>query len=169
VPIRFTEDIPDMGHLEGSADNHLKAGSTLELPYWLGLRLATQPTVAAELLLPRPFTSRVRNALDASAIAINLRNLGGGGPYFYAGAIKLDTVIDDPTLLTVVSGAFRARSVEIVDQAQHASADVGFTTNSNAFEFVQGLDEWEKGLFQAGEAAAKTMKQWQSQHKSNRS
>jgi GINS complex subunit 3 len=40
--------------------------------------------------MPKPYTSRVRNALAAAPESVDLRNLGGGGGAFYAGGIRLD-------------------------------------------------------------------------------
>jgi len=40
--------------------------------------------------MPKPYTSRVRNALAAAPEAVDLRNLGGGGGAFYAGGLRLD-------------------------------------------------------------------------------
>lgn len=40
--------------------------------------------------LPKPYTTRVRNALSASAKSVNLRNLAGAGGWFFACGVKLE-------------------------------------------------------------------------------
>lgn len=40
--------------------------------------------------LPKPYATRIRNALDASANSVNLRNLGGGGGAFYAAGTRIE-------------------------------------------------------------------------------
>lgn len=42
-----------------------------------------------DLNLPKPYQNRIRNALNASADTVNLRNLGGGGGSFFAGGARL--------------------------------------------------------------------------------
>lgn len=56
------------------------------------LTCAQLPSDLIDLLLPPAYTSRVRNALAASADSVNLRNLGGGGGAFYAGGARLNKV-----------------------------------------------------------------------------
>ena len=43
-----------------------------------------------EIQMPKPYTSRVRNALAAAPESVDLRNLGGGGGAFFSGGIRLD-------------------------------------------------------------------------------
>ena len=167
--------MPDLGHLEGTNERDIKQGTTLELPYWLGINLASVPDRDyISIALPKPYTSRVRNALAASAKSVNLRNLGGAGGWFFACGVRLeesyvcrrsDTCfsradflhlpysIDDPRLKEVLYKAFRARLPEIMDQSQHASqhsTSGGKGTSSvgqvdqQAEMFLAGMDEWEK-------------------------
>lgn len=135
--------MPDLGHLEGTNERDIKQGTTLELPYWLGISLAAVPDRDyISIALPKPYTSRVRNALAAFAKSVNLRNLGGAGGWFFACGVRLEESwvsptqdsrsgrkltrlaphsIDDPRLKEVLYKAFRARLPEIMDQSQHAS------------------------------------------------
>jgi GINS complex subunit 3 len=118
------------------------------------------------LNLPKPYTTRIRNALDASATSVNLRNLGGGGGAFYAGGIRLEALcvgvgyslvvsrarrqltraefrrIVDETLAPTLNEAFKTRVIEVMDQSQHTSADAG--GEGAAYEFCQSLDSWER-------------------------
>lgn len=50
----------------------------------------TQCRDMVSIQMPKPYTSRVRNALAAAPESVDLRNLGGGGGAFYAGGIRLD-------------------------------------------------------------------------------
>ncbi|BGP12653.1 hypothetical protein JCM10213_008790 [Rhodosporidiobolus nylandii] len=156
LPARVLHDVPNTGHLEGSAEKDLKAGSTLDLPYWLASQLSEKDMV--DLTLPRAYSPMVRNALQASPESVHLRNLAGGGGSFYAGGTRLLSLIEDPELARILEASFKARLVQIMDQSQHSLADHG--GEGAAYEFSQGLDGWEKELFHVGETSAKQMKAW---------
>ncbi|GJN91528.1 hypothetical protein Rhopal_004551-T1 [Rhodotorula paludigena] len=149
-------DVPNAGHLEGSADKDLKAGTTVELPFWLADKLYEQDTV--DLSLPRPYSATVRHALMASPESVHLRNLGGGGGGFYAGGVRFLRLVEDTELAKILDGSFRTRLIQIMDQSQHSLADHG--GEGAAYEFSQGLDSWEKELFNVGETSAKQIKTW---------
>ncbi|CEQ38880.1 SPOSA6832_00340 [Sporobolomyces salmonicolor] len=159
LPCKVLFDIPNSGHLEGSADKDLRAGTTLELPYWLAAKLSEEDMI--DLTLPRPYNPQVRNALAASPESVHLRNLGGGGGAFYAGGVRLLSLCvlhvslsaarlicpgrnrtEDPQLATTLESAFKTRLIQIMDQSQHSLADHG--GEGAAYEFSQGLDTWEK-------------------------
>ncbi|GAA5832579.1 hypothetical protein JCM5353_002197 [Sporobolomyces roseus] len=156
LPSKVLFDIPNCGHLEGSADKDLRQNTTLELPYWLATKLSEEDMI--DLTLPRPYNATVRNALAASPEAVHLRNLGGGGGSFYAGGVRLLSLTEDPILAKVLEDAFKTRLMQIMDQSQHSLADHG--GEGAAYEFSQGLDTWEKELFHIGETSAKQMKNW---------
>ncbi|KAI5474898.1 GINS complex, subunit Psf3 [Pseudohyphozyma bogoriensis] len=164
LPCKIKLNIPNCGHLEGNAEQHLKEGTTLELPYWLAGVLSDRDVL--DLTMPRPYTARIRNALAASPDSVNLRNLGGGGGAFYAGGNRLDGLTDDPTLAETLDHAFKKRLVEVFDQSQHTSADTG--GEAAAYEFCQGLDAWERELFLLGESSAKEMKSWSTEIKAKK-
>lgn len=46
--------------------------------------------------IPRCYAARVRNALVASPMSVDLRNLGGGGTAFFAGGAKLNQMCVTP-------------------------------------------------------------------------
>ncbi|BGP28674.1 DNA replication protein [Rhodotorula toruloides] len=156
LPSKVLLDIPNAGHLEGGTDKDLRAGTSLELPFWLASKLSEQDTI--DLTLPRAYSPMVRNALSASPESVHLRNLGGGGGAFYAGGMRLLSLIEDATLSTILDHSFKTRLVQIMDQSQHSLADHG--GEGAAYEFAQGLDLWEKELFTVGETSAKQMKTW---------
>ncbi|GAA6004403.1 hypothetical protein JCM10207_000711 [Rhodosporidiobolus poonsookiae] len=156
LPAKVLFDIPNTGHLEGSADKDLKAGTTLELPYWLAAQLSEKDMI--DLTLPRAYSPQVRNALQASPESVHLRNLGGGGGAFYAGGVRLLSVSEDAQLAQILENSFKTRLVQIMDQSQHSLADHG--GEGAAYEFSQGLDTWEKELFHVGETSARQMKTW---------
>merc|ERR1711939_784406 len=148
--------VPNLGHLEGSTERDLRKGTTLELPYWLGISLASVPDRDyLSIALPKPYSQRVRNALAASARSVNLRNLGGAGGWFFACGVRLEESIDDAHLKEVLHRAFRLRLPEVMDQSQHASATSSSAgtgssvggVDQQAAAFLAGLDEWEKELF----------------------
>ncbi|GAA6061037.1 hypothetical protein JCM10212_004611 [Sporobolomyces blumeae] len=156
LPSKVLFDVPNCGHLEGSAEKDLRAGTTLELPYWLANKLCDEDLI--DLTLPRPYDHRIRQALIAAPEAVYLRNLGGGGGSFYAGGVRLLTLTEDADLAKILEESFKARLVQIMDQSQHSLADHG--GEGAAYEFSQGLDTWEKELFQLGETSAKQIKSW---------
>ncbi|GAA6026131.1 hypothetical protein JCM11491_000888 [Sporobolomyces phaffii] len=159
LPSKVLFDIPNCGHLEGSADKDLRHNTALELPYWLAHKLSDdRDPNAIDLTLPRAYNHTVRNALAASPEAVHLRNLGGGGGAFYAGGVRLLQLVEDDDLAKTLERAFRTRLVQIMDQSQHSLADHG--GEGAAYEFSQGLDTWEKELFHIGETSAKQMKHW---------
>merc|ERR1711939_619918 len=159
--------VPNLGHLEGSTERDLRKGTTLELPYWLGISLASVPDRDyLSIALPKPYSQRVRNALAASARSVNLRNLGGAGGWFFSCGVRLEESIEDPRLKEVLSKAFRARLPEVMDQSQHASSSASAATSGignvdqAAEAFLAGMDEWEKELYAAGESGSRAMKAW---------
>jgi len=154
LPCTFKLDVPNLGHLEGTDERDIRQGTTIELPFWLGLELARM--VEHDLVsisLPKPYTSRVRNALVASAQSVSLRSLTAGS--FYQVGLKLEDTITDPKLKSTLHNAFKARLPEIFDQSQHGG---GRLDAGN--DFVAGMDDWEKEIFTAGEKSARSMKAW---------
>ncbi|SCZ90835.1 BZ3500_MvSof-1268-A1-R1_Chr1-3g02298 [Microbotryum saponariae] len=154
VSCRFESDVSNLGYLEGSTDQDIKAGTTLELPLWLALPIEG----FASILLPSAYGTRTRNALAASANSVNLKNLGGGGGSFYAVGHKIGSIIEGDAIQKALDDSFRTRVKEVMDQSQHTSADSG--GEGAAYEFCQGLDGWERQLFLLGEQSAKEMRAW---------
>ncbi|KAK4055219.1 DNA replication protein [Microbotryomycetes sp. JL201] len=156
LPCKFKYDVPNTGHLEGTADKDLRAGTALELPFWLASVLYNKDMI--DMSVPRCYNTRVRNALAASSSNVDLRNLGGAGTSFFSGGNKLLTIVEDEALVTTLHTAFKERMLDIQDQSQHSSADSG--GEGAAYEFCQRLDAWEKQLFLVGESVAKDYKAW---------
>ncbi|KAK4057586.1 DNA replication protein [Microbotryomycetes sp. JL221] len=157
APKKATAAKKTTGHLEGTTDKDLRAETQLELPFWLASVLYNKDMI--DMSLPRCYNSRIRNALNASSLNVDLRNLGGAGMCFFSGGNKLMSIVEDEQLVTLLHSTFKQRMFEIQDQSQHSSADSG--GEGSAYEFCQKLDSWEKQLFNVGEQSAKDFKAWQ--------
>lgn len=131
---------------------------------------------------PKAYASKVRNALTASPHALNLRNVGGSGGYFFDIGTRLLEVycyktcilsfpsitslivflslsffllssFDDPELKQLLHHSFQARLPQVIDQCLQESAP-------EASDFVSGLDEWEKQVFLRGQNSHLDTKDW---------
>ena len=147
LPCTFNLDVPGLGHLEGTGERdvrrravrcalswQIRRGTTIELPFWLGLDLASvhdrqarsvaPPDARSDLLslaLPKPYASRVRNALSASAQSVSLKALNGGA--FFPAGVRLNATcvllngdadarrIQDDKLKEVMHTAFKEPSL----------------------------------------------------------
>lgn len=98
IPCHVNYDSPGLAHLQGAeggsssaqeevkqqSSSVLKKGSRIDVPYWLGELLGLHGVV--DLSLPKPYSSRVRNALDADAQNVQLRSLNA---WWYAVGTRL--------------------------------------------------------------------------------
>ncbi|KAH8106057.1 GINS complex, Psf3 component [Cristinia sonorae] len=154
VQCTFKVDVPDMGHLAGGEDRDIKATSKLQIPMWMAYILIYSDY--ADFNIPHPFSSRVRNALNAEARSVKLTSLVGQGGM---------CLNDDPAveMSNVLVKTFRARLTEIIDQAQHF-ASIGASTAGNSGDqgmaFREGLDGTERELFALAQWSVKMMKRW---------
>lgn len=114
------------------------------------------------IALPKPYTSRVRNALAASAKSVALKSLGGGP--FFASGVSLETSIDDPRLKATLHTAFRSRLPEVFDQSQHYTSS-STAEDPQAAAFVAGMDDWERELLATGEGSTRAMRSWAAPRK----
>lgn len=84
--------------------------------------------------LPKTYSTKVRNVLDASPTSVDFKLLC---PYFYLfGRKLLDLVVDD-SLTSVLEKAFKTRLRDVMDFSQ----SIGSATGQN---YLQKLDETEK-------------------------
>lgn len=90
LPCHFAIDVPGLSHVVG-INQHSKGGgvggddedgtltvqkkSRVDLPYWMAELLALHNVV--DISFPRQYSARVRNALDAQAKSVRLRDLNG--------------------------------------------------------------------------------------------
>ncbi|GAA96061.1 uncharacterized protein L969DRAFT_103216 [Mixia osmundae IAM 14324] len=160
LPCTFLFEVPNAGYLEGGSEPHLAKGTTVELPFWIGLKIADPVRFGyVSLEIPKPYTSRVRQALEAASRSVNLRSVGGSAGWFYDVGVMLNDTIDDYPLRRILYETFRDRLLEVMDQSQHASARHE-VSDASLSDFIAGMDEWERQLFSAGEASNKAMKAW---------
>ena len=96
LPCHFAIDVPEFGHVIGTNQAMSQDGqdaamvqkkSRVDLPFWLAELLALHNVV--DLSFPRQYSPRVRNALDAQAKSVRLRDLNG---WWYAVGIRLSSL-----------------------------------------------------------------------------
>ncbi|GAN02137.1 DNA replication complex GINS protein psf3 [Mucor ambiguus] len=137
-----------------SETRQLKRGSRVELPYWIAKPLAqfTLPTDDSliSIELPKTYSTKVRNVLDASPTSVDFKLLC---PYFYLfGRKLLDLVVDD-SLTSVLEKAFKTRLRDVMDFSQSIGSATGQV-------YLQKLDETEKELYRVGQESALQFIQW---------
>jgi len=161
----FKVDIPDMGHLDGGHERDIKAQSKVQLPLWLAFILIYSDY--ADFTIPSPFSSRVRNALNAEAKSVRLSALvGAGGLWYGFGKIIMRLLDDVPAneISELLTKTFRNRLVEVIDQAQHFAAlgpaGGGGQSGDAALTFREGLEVTERELFTLAQESTKKAKQW---------
>ncbi|KAH9173422.1 GINS complex, Psf3 component [Lactarius sanguifluus] len=169
IQCTFKVDIPDMGHLDGGHERDIKAQSKIQLPLWLAFILIYSDYV--DFAVPTPFSSRVRNALNAEAKSVRLSALVGAGGHWYGFGKIIMRLLDDAQanemsdLLTKARfDTFRDRLAEVIDQAQHFAAlgpaGGGGQSGDSALAFREGLEVIERELFSLAQESAKKTKQW---------
>ncbi|KAI9435902.1 GINS complex, Psf3 component [Lactarius psammicola] len=176
IQCTFKVGIPDMGHLDGGHERDIKAQSKIQLPLWLAFILIYSDYV--DFAVPPPFSSRVRNALNAEAKSVRLSALVGAGGHWYGFGKIIMRLLDDTQanemsdLLTKARfdlglstrETFRNRLAEVIDQAQHFAAlgpaGGGGQSGDSALAFREGLEVTERELFSLAQESAKKTKQW---------
>ncbi|CAO1620027.1 unnamed protein product [Parajaminaea phylloscopi] len=153
IPCTFNLDVPNLSLLRGDApvDQYMtdatpassqqslegaapvadviRDKSRLELPFWLAEMLALNDIVTPSL--PKPYSQRVRNALDADAKSVQLRTQS---TWWYALGIRMAALYREGTpgstrahsaLLELLSATYVARLPPIYSAAQHLAAEGG--------------------------------------------
>ncbi|TCD70497.1 DNA replication protein [Steccherinum ochraceum] len=173
VQCTFKVNVPDMGHLAGGEDRDIKSGAKIQIPMWMAYILIYSDY--ADFNIPPPFSSRVRNALDAEARSVRLTSLvGQGGMWYTFGVMIMRLLNDEPALemSNILVKTFRARLTEVVDQAQHF-ASIGASTGGGSsgdqgMAFREGLDGTERELFALAQWSVKLMKKWHESTETSR-
>lgn len=123
VPCHFKLDVPHLSHLRSDPavqaqqihsatssqassststnnnnDHTIQQGTKLELPYWLAELLVLNDLV--DVSIPKPYSQRVRNALNADANSVQLRNQVG---FWYALGVRLGGLMESEMLMKVLS------------------------------------------------------------------
>ncbi|KNZ74433.1 DNA replication complex GINS protein PSF3 [Termitomyces sp. J132] len=179
----FKQDLPNLGHLGGGSDRDATALSKIQIPIWLAYVLIYSDW--ADFNIPTAFGPRVRNALKAEARSVRLAGLvGAGGLWYGFGKTISDILAEEQAnefsemlikvgffslhlyslLKRQTLKTFRARLIEVIDQAQHFAAlgPVGTSGSSGdiAQMFREGLDAAERELFSLAQESAKRTKKW---------
>lgn len=165
IQCTFKVDIPDMGHLDGGHERDIKAQSKIQLPLWLAFILIYSDYV--DFAVPTPFSSRVRNALNAEAKSVRLSALVGAGGHWYGFGKIITRLLDDAQaneMSDLLTKTFRDRLAEVIDQAQHFAAlgpaGGGGQSGDSALAFREGLEVTERELFSLAQESARKTKQW---------
>jgi GINS complex subunit 3 len=126
IPCHFKIDVPGVAHLRGdpsvqaqqeqasqsssisksgaSSRQHYEEegmvtkGTRVELPYWLAEWLVLQDCV--DVSLPKPYSQRVRNALNAGPKSVQLR---GQANWWYAMGSRLGGLMDSEMIMELLS------------------------------------------------------------------
>jgi len=158
LPCTFQLDVPGLGYLDGNAGGTVKAGTTIELPMWLGVMLAvsTGNTPGSPQLVtlnfPPPLQQRVINALKANPRTVDLR---AQAPHYYALGARIMELFEDQAVLDTLLDTFKSRASEIADQAHNPRGALG-----DGADFLRGLEESERQLFKAAHEGPKAVKAW---------
>ncbi|RDB23139.1 DNA replication complex GINS protein PSF3 [Hypsizygus marmoreus] len=161
----FKQDLPNLGHLGGGSERDIAALSKIQIPLWLAYVLIYSDW--ADFNIPTAFGPRVRNALKAEARSVRLAGLvGAGGLWYGFGKTITDILAEEQAneISGVLITTFRARLVEVIDQAQHFAAlgpvGAGGSNGDTAQAFREGLDTTERELFALAQESAKRTKKW---------
>ncbi|WFD39607.1 DNA replication protein [Malassezia japonica] len=168
LPCVFQVDVPGLGHLEESGEVDMHKNTRIELVYWMAHLLAVYDIVTIQQ--PRAYGARVRSALEASASSVQLRSLL---PYWYALAVRLARLLASEDLQALLSKVRRlahqtyiGRLARIYELAillspggdGRVSGDASLSMEMQ--NFLQGLDESEALLLQAGQVSTRTMQEY---------
>ncbi|PKI85076.1 Psf3p [Malassezia vespertilionis] len=157
LPCVFNVDVPGLGYLEDSGEADMHKHARVELAYWMAHLLAAYNIVTIQQ--PRAYGPRVRSALDASPVAVQLRTLL---PHWYAMGIRLAQLLDSEDLRAALYKTYMGRLARIYElsillagsrssasEIAAKSSDPTLTTEMQAF--LQGLDDSETALLSAGQ------------------
>ncbi|KAH6847810.1 hypothetical protein B0I37DRAFT_151941 [Chaetomium sp. MPI-CAGE-AT-0009] len=172
IPCTFQVDIPDLGYLDNTPTQPLKAGTKVNLPLWLAEMLAIANTgdvdgksfVAFDL--PRAMGNDVVQALKADPRAVPLRDQSA---HFYGLATHMMELSEEQELAAALRKTFVTRASEVALHARKVGGvgQKGKTEEGSNLgvggageEFLRGLDEWERQLFRKAHDGAKAGKEW---------
>ncbi|KXX79379.1 DNA replication complex GINS protein psf3 [Madurella mycetomatis] len=176
IPCTFQVDIPDLGYLDNTPNQPLKAGTKVNLPLWLAEMLAIANTGDLEgrsfvtFDLPPALGNDVVQALKADPRAVPLRDQSA---HFYGLATHMMELSEEQELGAVLRKTFVTRATEIALHARkvggiaHKAKGKGPAEEGSNLglggageEFLRGLDEWERKLFRKAHDGAKAGKEW---------
>eukprot|EP00752_Nemacystus_decipiens_P004561 g4163.t1 len=152
VPCVFALDAVGMGVLDPTtSDEDLSQGAKVDFPLWMARPLAGKGMV--DLDLPKHYTDRFREQLEAGPGAVNLRERC---PFYYEVGVALAALTGDQrlqdTLLMVFSGE---RFKSLLDCSLNS-------LNEDVNSFTRDLPNLEKSLFSAGYRTSEEYVGWKS-------
>ncbi|KAK3900222.1 hypothetical protein C8A05DRAFT_36148 [Staphylotrichum tortipilum] len=173
IPCTFQLDIPDLGYLDNTPTQPLKAGTKVNLPLWLAEMLVIANSGDAEgksfvtFDLPPALGNDVVQALKADPRAVPLRDQS---PHFYGLGTHMMDLSEEQEMAAVLRKTFVTRAAEVALHARKVGGvghrGKGPEEGSNlgiggaGEEFLRGLDEWERKLFRKAHDGAKSGKEW---------
>lgn len=167
-------DVPGLGYLDNAPGRPLKAGTRIDLPFWLAEILAvSQPQgegskPLTNLDLPPALAPRVMNALKADPKSVDIRALAQN---FYELGARILGLFEEDEVCDVLTESWRKRAAEISDHASNAGqggrGGGGGVGGGDGVEFLRGLDESERGLFRSAHDSSKAMRTWMGEIKKN--
>ncbi|KAG6886927.1 hypothetical protein C0992_001611 [Termitomyces sp. T32_za158] len=135
--------------LAAGVEDTIAALSKIQIPIWLAYVLIYSDW--ADFNIPTAFGPRVRNALKAEARSVRLTGLvGAGGLWYGFGKTISDILAEEQAneFSEMLTKTFRARLIEVIDQAQHFAAlgpvGSGGSSGDTAQLFREGLDATER-------------------------
>ncbi|XP_043463234.1 DNA replication complex GINS protein PSF3 [Leptopilina heterotoma] len=152
-------DLPGLGFLDPSSETQdLKAGSKLELPFWLVrplnkniLRNSRNPKVVVVEDIPKIYKEAYRDILEAGATAFQLSNWS---QYFYEFGMHLRVLDhrDCERITGVLNKTFVERFRLIADLVENS--------NSSESAIESQLPTMERELYRSGKKASLQLKNW---------
>ncbi|KAF9028501.1 DNA replication protein [Haplosporangium bisporale] len=151
----FQENVPGLAWLEGGHDIMLKAGSRIDIPFWLAREIVQNEEGGVDVAIETPefYNGKVRNGLRADAAMVDLPKLS---PNFFRFGTQYLQLADDPQLAKVLVEAFKSRLQLTMDHTQSGR-------NSSGAEYLNRLDETERELYKAGLESSASVHQWNQQ------
>jgi GINS complex subunit 3 len=129
----------------------IEEGQHVELPLWLAEKLADSKLVSVEL--PRNFSKKVRDSLQAAPETVRLREKS---PHFYEVGLRLAqvSIAEDASRLPAAIQATLAKRVNMILMKSQNSA------STDPSRFVEGLTDFEQRIFWFGFKHAKEQLKW---------
>ncbi|KAK0649299.1 DNA replication complex GINS protein psf-3 [Cercophora newfieldiana] len=180
IPCTFQLDVPELGYLDNSPGQTLKAGARVALPLWLAELLAITSTGSSDdqnksyvaFDLPHALRNDVVQALKAEPLAVPLRDQSA---HFYSLATHMMDLSEEPELSATLRKTFVRRAAEIALHARKLGGGTGkgdeggsnLGVGGAGEEFLRGLDEWERRLFRKAHDGTRAGKEWMEKIKKN--
>ena len=160
VPCKFQLDVPDLGHLDNSPSQPLKAGTQIPLPLWLAEMLAlavasAEAEAPVQLSLPPALANEVLQALKADPRAVPLRDQS---PHFYGLGTRMLDLVGEEELGKLLRRTFVVRAGDVALHARKAGEDA--VNVGGGEDFLRGLEEWERKLFRLAHDGGKRSREW---------